>query len=85
METMAPLVSRPLEGNCPECGQPVTVYLHVAKLVTGELAASAAGIHDEVDRIAAAYHWDEASILRMPQRRRRAYAELIRQRERAAV
>lgn len=81
METMAPLVSRSLEGSCPECGEPVSVYLHVPRLVMDELEASAAGIHEEIHSLAAAYHWDEASILAMPQRRRRAYAETIRRRE----
>lgn len=85
MESMAPLVSRPLAGNCPECGQPVTMPLHVPKLVMDELRLSAAGVHDEIHAIAAAYHWTEASILAMPQSRRRAYAETIRRRDQAGI
>ncbi len=85
MEAMAPPVSRPLTGNCPECGQPVTISLHVPRLVMDELEVSAAGVHEEIDAIAAAYHWDEAAILAMPQRRRRTYAETIRRRERVVV
>jgi hypothetical protein len=85
MEQMAPPVSRPLAGNCPECGETLTMALHVPRLVMDELADQAAGIHEEMDTIAATYHWDEAAILAMPQRRRRAYAQTIRRRERVAV
>jgi len=81
MEALAPPVSRPLTGNCPACGEPVAIALHVPRLVMEELEAFSAGTHEEVDAIAAAYHWDEAAILAMPQQRRRAYAETIRRRE----
>jgi hypothetical protein len=85
MEAMAPLVSRPLTGKCPECGEPVTVSLHVARFVMDELQRSAAGTHEQIDAIAAAYHWNEGDILAMPERRRRAYAEMIERRQRASV
>jgi hypothetical protein len=85
MEELAPRVSRPLAGNCPDCGEALTMTLHVPRLVMDELANQAAGIHEETDAIAKTYHWDEAAILAMPQRRRRAYAETIRRRERVAV
>jgi hypothetical protein len=85
MEAMAPRVSRPLTGNCPECGEALTMALHVPRLVMDELTNNSTGIHEETDAIAATYHWDEAAILAMPQRRRRAYAETIRRRERVAV
>jgi hypothetical protein len=85
MEKMAPVVSRPLAGNCPECGESLSMMLHVPRLVLDQLENQAAGIHEETDAIAATYHWDEASILAMPQRRRRAYAETIRRREQVAV
>lgn len=85
METMAPLVSRPLAGNCPECGAPVTMPMHVPRLVMDEIKASAAGVHEEIHTIAAAYHWDEATILAMPQSRRQMYTETIRLHERPAL
>ena len=78
MAAMAPVVSRPVEGNCPECGAPVAMPLHVPSLVMDELRESAAGIHQEIHAIAESYHWDEAAILAMPQLRRRAYADTIR-------
>jgi hypothetical protein len=85
MENIAPLVSRPLTGNCPECGEQVSMLLHVPTLVSDEFTLAAASIHDDVDAIAEAYHWDEAAILAMPQSRRRAYVETIRRNHRMVV
>lgn len=79
MEAMAPEVSRPLVGTCPGCGETVSAALHVARLVVSEFVRDAASLHDDVDLIARAYHWPEAEILQLPRRRRRAYAERIRQ------
>jgi hypothetical protein len=78
MATMAPEVSRPIAGDCPDCGASVKAPLHVTRIVVGELRRAAAGVHDEVDLIARAYHWPEAMILALPQERRRAYSERIR-------
>jgi len=52
--------------------------LHVPRLVMDELRMSAVGVHDQIHAIAQAYHWDEATILAMPQSRRQTYAETIR-------
>ena len=79
MAAMAPEVSRPLAGRCPDCAAVVQAPLHVARLVVGELARAAGALHDEVDLIARAYHWPEAEILRLPRVRRQAYADRIRQ------
>jgi hypothetical protein len=78
MAAMAPEVSRPIAGECPACATSVRAPLHVARVVVGELRRAAATVHDEVDLIARAYHWPEATILALPQDRRRAYAERIR-------
>jgi hypothetical protein len=82
MEAMAPLVSKPLEGLCPECRARVTMPLHVPTFVLQELRMAATGIHAEIHTIAKAYHWDEASILAMPPSRRQAYVDSIRGDER---
>jgi hypothetical protein len=78
MAAMAPEVSRPIAGICPSCGAAVQAPLHVTRVVVGELRRAAGAVHDEVDLIARAYHWPEATILALPQDRRRAYAERIR-------
>ena len=78
MAAIAPEVSRSLTGSCPECGEAVEAPLHISRLVASELTREAAGLYDEVDLIARAYHWREADILNMPRQRRRAYADRIR-------
>ena len=78
MEAMAPPVSKAIEGVCPECGEKVTMPLHVPTFVLQELRMSAAGIYAEIHVIAKAYHWDETSILVMPPSRRQAYVDAIR-------
>ena len=79
MAAMAPEVSRPIAGRCPACGATVEAPLHVTRLVVGELTRESANLHDDVHLIARAYHWREAEILKLPRRRRQAYAERIRQ------
>jgi hypothetical protein len=79
MAAMAPEVSRPLIGSCPECGKKVEAPLHVTWLVANELTREAARLYDEVDLIARTYHWQEADILELPRHRRRAYLARIRE------
>jgi len=80
MEVMAPIVSRPLVGECADCGESLTMTLNVPRLVLDECRSLARGVHEDVDAIASTYHWDEATILAMPQSRRQAYATAIRRR-----
>jgi hypothetical protein len=68
----------PDRRSCRACGEQLTMPLHVPRLVMDELRMSAVGVHDEIHAIAQTYHWDEATILAMPQSRRQAYAETIR-------
>ena len=84
MEAMAPIVSRPLTGQCTECGAAMTMRLHVSQLVVDELKMAATGVHEEIHAIARTYHWDEQTILAMPQSRRQAYADTIRHGEQAS-
>lgn len=79
MESMSPTVSRPIDGVCAACGAALNPQLHVSSLVLDELRASAAGMHREIHAIAATYHWEESAILSMPQVRRLAYSDAIRQ------
>jgi len=78
MAVMAPTLSRPVAGSCPACSAEVRAGFSVARVVVAELKRAAGAVHDEVDLIAHAYHWSEATILALPQERRRAYAERIR-------
>jgi hypothetical protein len=85
MAAMAPRVSRVLDGTCPACGAALKMLLYVPELVMNELRLAAAGVHEEIHAIAGAYHWDERTILDMPQVRRRAYVETIQQHAKVAV
>jgi hypothetical protein len=80
MEALAPGVSREIEGICPSCEKAVKAILQVPRLVVEELMQAAAGIFAEIDLLASEYHWAEAAIVALPQRRRKAYAEKIRER-----
>jgi hypothetical protein len=79
MESMTPAISRPIAGACAACGVSLNPQLHVPSLVLEELRASATGVHSEIHAIAATYHWNESAILAIPQLRRHAYTDAIRQ------
>jgi hypothetical protein len=79
MEALAPSLACDLEGRCPECGARVTVYFDGRGFCLHELRDRVAFIYQDVDVLARRYHWTEAEILQLPQRRRTAYAELARQ------
>jgi hypothetical protein len=78
MEKLAPPLSRPIAGRCPECGGAVRAGLSVRSAVMTELKRTVASIHEDIDLIARAYHWPEPAILALPRRRRQAYADRIR-------
>lgn len=78
MERMAPEISTTIQGLCPACGIQLEAYFPVARTVLAELRRSAAGLHDDIDLIARAYHWPQTEILALPHDRRKAYVSRIR-------
>ena len=84
MASMAPELSRPLDGQCPACGARLGVMFDVSSFVLAEMRRAFAATVAEVDLIASAYHWSEAEILALSRSRRQSYAERIRLRLRAA-
>lgn len=78
MESLAPSLSRDLQGVCPECGATVTVLFEARRFCLRELRDRAAFLYQDVDLLARRYHWSEGEILSMPQVRRAAYVELAR-------
>lgn len=84
LQALAPEVSRTLEGVCPGCRRPVHAVFHVPGFVVAEVRRAVSRMTDEVDLIAAAYHWSEPEILALPRARRQAYAARIRNRGLAA-
>lgn len=76
MARLAPALSRMLDGGCPHCGKSIPVFFDVQSFVLNELRGHAAFLYLDIHRLATAYHWSEAEILRLPQRRRAQYAAM---------
>jgi hypothetical protein len=62
---------------CPACGAPLSAVLDPAGFLLAELAGQEETLFAEVLAIAARTGWDEAAILGMPRRRRKAYAAAL--------
>lgn len=77
LEKAAPLLSGSLEGICPGCGAPQSVWFEPGEFVMEELRGLWAGLFEETHLLASRYHWPEEMILSMPAVRRTRYAELI--------
>jgi hypothetical protein len=75
---LAPEVSGPVGGACPDCAAALSVWFDVRGYVMAELRRLAAGVYAEVHLLAGAYGWTEAAILALPGARRRRYAALAR-------
>lgn len=78
MARLAPLLARPSDASCVECGTVFTMHFDPSYFVLREIRDGARDLVDDVHRIAAAYHWSEEAILRLPRTRRRRYAEAVR-------
>ena len=79
LDKIAPILSRPLDAECSECGVKMPVYFDVVSFLLAELRGQAAYIFEDVQALAVHFHWQEASILAMPSRRRARYVELTSQ------
>lgn len=73
LQDVAPEVATAVTTACPNCGAENATPFDVAAL----LRASLRNPLEDVDDIAAIYHWGEAEILALPRERRHRYLELI--------
>jgi hypothetical protein len=78
LERLAPDMSGPVSGRCPECGTVVEAFFDPRTYCLAELRSLARFVLRDVDAIARRYHWPEDAILALPSARRSAYAELAR-------
>jgi hypothetical protein len=69
-----------LSLTCPTCHHGWRQSFDVAAFFWSEIATCAKRILREVDALATAYGWDEATILRLSGARRRAYLEIVAER-----
>jgi hypothetical protein len=81
MERMSPSLADQLQGTCPECGSTMSVFFDARSFCLRELRDRAAFVFEDIDLLARRYHWSEADILALPQRRRTSYTEWARQAE----
>jgi hypothetical protein len=84
MECLAPPLSSTLAGTCPDCGARLEAQFEARRFCLTELKDRARFVYDDVDAMAERYHWDEGTILALPQARRVQYAERARQAARGA-
>jgi hypothetical protein len=63
--------------DCPFCRHRSDVYLEIGSFLWGEVDCWARRLLRDVHRLAAAYAWSEADILRLSPRRRQAYLEML--------
>jgi hypothetical protein len=73
LEAVAPEVITAVQVSCVACGQDSQVGIDPYLCLQGRQEAISADIHT----IACTYHWSEAEILALPQKRRRRYLRLI--------
>lgn len=76
-EALDPAASIVVKVRCAGCGARLTASVDVAGFVARGIDRLVEGLLLEVDRIAAAYGWDETRILELPAWRRRHYVQLI--------
>jgi hypothetical protein len=79
MSAMAPALSGPIRGRCPDCGAPIEAQFDARVYCLQELCDRARFVYDDVDALASRHHWSESAILELPSERRVQYAERGRQ------
>jgi hypothetical protein len=74
MEALAPPLTGPIQGRCPDCGAAIDARFEARVYCLQELCERARFVYDDVDALAVNYHWSEAEILELPSARRSLYA-----------
>lgn len=77
MEALDPQAQIVIEPLCPACGNTFRTILDTASFFFAEATAHARTLLEEVHVLASFYHWSEAAILSIPQRRRKFYLDLV--------
>ena len=78
MARLAPPLSGPIQGRCPDCGAPIATRFDARGYCLRELRDRARFIYDDIDALAERYHWSEQAILTLPNARRAALARRAR-------
>jgi hypothetical protein len=76
LEALDPAADIALDVTCDACGYAWHASLDLGAFLWIEVAARAAGVFADVDRLARAYGWTEREVLALSPQRRAAYLEL---------
>jgi hypothetical protein len=77
LSALAPRLNDLVGGSCPACQQEVSLRFDPLTFTWNEVQRLCAGIHQQIHALAAAYGWDEETIVALPRRRRVRYASII--------
>jgi hypothetical protein len=77
VDEVSAAVELALDLTCPECGKDVEADLDLGAYLLGEFTLPAGTVLRDLHLLAAAYHWPERDIMRLPSPRRRALAALV--------
>ena len=74
-----PLAEVSVALTCPDCATAFAADLDPAAFVWTEIETRARRVLIEVDALARAYGWTESEVLALPEARRQAYLEIVRE------
>ena len=77
MTELDPLAEVRLELNCPQCQRHWPVTLDIASFFWNEIVSRAKRLLHDVHVLARAYAWREEDILKMSERRRQYYLNMV--------
>ena len=77
LSALAPSLDDLLGGECPGCGQTMTMRFEPLGYALAELQNAFSGIYAETHALARSYGWPEGAILALPRNRRRRYVSVI--------
>ncbi len=77
IEQLAPMLSRELEANCPECGYTSSTHFDVQHYLLQALVQSKKKLTWEVHRMASHYGWSLQEILSLARSDRKRYVQII--------
>jgi hypothetical protein len=77
MAALDPQAELMLSAKCLSCGQVFETLFDTISVVTGELEQMRRQLYREVHLLASHYHWSEADILALGDRKRQLYLQLI--------
>lgn len=76
-DRLDPLASIVVESTCSDCGAAIAARVDLAAFVAADIDRIHAALFRDIDAIASAYGWTEATIVALPADRRARYVAMI--------